>query len=50
MKDMIHLTNDAVEYLENRNFADKDSIELTVGGVEQLNGGECLVYLLTKCI
>ncbi|HEL2466483.1 TPA: hypothetical protein TZY59_000969 [Streptococcus suis] len=50
MKDMIHLTNDAVEYLENRNFADKDNIELTVGGVEQLNGGECLVYLLTKCI
>ncbi|HEM4982193.1 TPA: hypothetical protein U1177_001310 [Streptococcus suis] len=50
MKDMIHLTNDTVEYLEERSFTDKDSIELTVGGAEQLNDGECLVYILTKCI
>lgn len=48
MKDMIHLTNDTVEYLEERNFADNDNIELTVGGVEQLKDDEMLLFVVSK--
>lgn len=48
MKDLIHLTNDVVKHLESRSLADKNNIELTVGGTEQLNDNEILLFAIIK--
>ena len=46
MKNMIILTENVVNYLENRAFTTQDKIELTVGGSNNLENDEIIFYLL----
>ena len=46
MKNMVILTENVVNYLENRAFTTQDKIELTVGGSNNLENDEIIFYLL----
>ena len=46
MKDIITLTENVVNYLENRAFAKQDKIDFTVGGSNDLENDETIFYLL----
>ena len=48
MKDMITLTENIVNYLENRAFAKQDKIEFTVGSGEKMNKNELVFFCLME--
>ena len=48
MKDMITLTENVVNYLENRAFAKQDKIEFTVGSGEKMNKNELVFFCLME--
>lgn len=48
MKDMITLTGNIVNYLENRAFAKQDKIEFTVGSGENLEKNELVFFCLME--
>ena len=48
MKDMITLTENVVNYLENRAFVKRDKIELTVGSGEKMKKNELIFFCLME--
>lgn len=48
MKDIITLTENVVNYLENRAFAKQDKIEFTVGSGEKMNKNELVFFCLIE--
>ncbi|MFQ9890343.1 MAG: hypothetical protein ACLRWM_08640 [Streptococcus sp.] len=48
MKDMITLTGNVVNYLENRAFAKQDKIEFTVSSGEKMNKDELVFFCLIE--